>query len=205
VNPTHHNTDDLPAAADDDGGEQRTSSLDDAEPPESPTRSDALDIELTLNVADLNPPLTGWLDVMLRDIAAQAGVERGRIGLAVVDDDEMAALHEQYKQVEGTTDVLTFDLRESSDERPGELPGEPLDADIVLCVDEARRQASRRGHAVRAELLLYAVHGLLHLLDFDDADDEAAAAMHAREDELLTAAGLGPLFAKPATVTEKDR
>lgn len=157
-------------------------------PPDAQPGDNQLVIDLSLHTDDADPPLLGWLDHMLARAAALAGVTRGRLGLIVVADDEMARLHEQWKRVPGTTDVLTFDLAE--DDAPENQP----DGDIVVCLDEARRQADHHGHTPRQELLLYAVHGLLHLLGEDDHDDDAYAQMHRREDELLTALGVGPVF-----------
>ena len=101
----------------------------------------------------------------------------------------MARLHEQYAGVPGTTDVLTFDLRDD--------PAEPLVGDIAICWDEAVRQADARHHPPRHEALLYAVHGLMHLLGEDDHDPAAAARMHLREDRLLAELGLPPVYAAP--------
>src|SRR5690606_1916317 len=91
----------------------------------------------------------------------------------------------------------TFDLRD------GEAGA--LDGEIVLCVDEAVRQARQRRHDARLELLLYAVHGLLHLLGYDDHDPKDAAKMHRREDELLRAAGLGDVYRRPAASRGRTR
>lgn len=113
----------------------------------------------------------------------------GELRLRVVHDPVMAGLHERHTNVAGTTDVLTFDLR------PMGLG--PVDADIVVCLDEARRQALARGHPPERELLLYAIHGLLHCLGHDDHDNEAYQRMHAAEDRLLTALGVGPVFGGP--------
>lgn len=110
-----------------------------------------------------------------------------RVRIAVVDDGRMAAMHERHSGVSGTTDVLTFDMREDGDG--------PLDVDIVVCIDEARRQADRRGHVVERELLLYILHGALHCLGHDDRDPDASAAMHVREDEILAAIGVGAVYA----------
>ena len=85
--------------------------------------------------------------------------------------------------------MLTFDLRDDADA--------DLEGDVALCVDEAARRAAERGHPVRDEVLLYAVHGLLHLLGEDDHTPADYARMHAREDALLTAIGVGPRFAVP--------
>ena len=143
-------------------------------------------VDLVLQTADTDPAADGWLQPLVARVAALAGVGAGRLNLALVDDRTMERLHEQYCGVRGTTDVLTFDLRDS--------PDELLEGDLALCVDEAARQGAQHGHPARVELLLYAVHGLLHLLGHDDRDPRAAAAMHRREDELLRAAGVGAVF-----------
>ncbi len=56
------------------------------------------------------------------------------------------------------------------------------------------RQARQRGHSVERELLLYAVHGLLHCAGFDDHGTAAFDRMHAEEDRILRAIGIGPIF-----------
>ena len=78
------------------------------------------------------------------------------------------------------------------------MPGGPIDGDLVLCVDEARRRAAELGHDARVELLLYAVHGLLHLAGEDDHEPDAHRRMHEREDAILTGLGLGPVYSKAA-------
>ena len=174
----------------------RVESLDPT-PPVLDTRHSTLDtrlvtpdgckVELVLLVDDVDPPLAGYVDRLLARAADLSGIDRGQLTIAAVDDARMADLHQQFKGAEGTTDVLTFDFRCS--------PDEPVEGDVVVCVDEARRQATGRGHAIRAEVLLYAVHGLLHLLGYDDHEPESAAAMHDREDALLAAIGVGPIYA----------
>jgi len=151
-------------------------------------RSTSFRVDLTLKTKDSKPPVKGWLPRELKRIAGLAGVKGGAVSLVVVDDREMGVLHGQYKNDPSTTDVLTFDLCETS--------GAPIEGDIVLCADEAARQASKRGHDTRLELLLYAVHGLLHLLGYDDHADADFRKMHRKEDELLEAAGYGAVFRK---------
>jgi probable rRNA maturation factor len=156
----------------------------------SPRKRTSLQVSLVLNSPDTKPPLRRWLAAQLRRVAALADVRLGSITLVIVDDAQMGRLHGQYKDDPSTTDVLTFDLRES----PDPDSDEPIEGDIILCVDEAARQAARRGHETRVELLLYAVHGLLHLLGYDDRRAADFRKMHAKEDDLLTAAGFGPVF-----------
>jgi probable rRNA maturation factor len=110
------------------------------------------------------------------------------ISLALVGDARMSALHEQFMGIAGPTDVLTFPL--DLDSRSRVIGGE-----VIICVPQAVRQARRRGIAVGHELLLYALHGLLHLSGFDDKTDPAFRKMHAMEDVILTRMGLGAVFA----------
>jgi probable rRNA maturation factor len=162
----------------------------DDEPPEPGAADQVADpglrAVLVLATADTDPPLVGWLEGCFDQLLDLAGAGDAELTLAVVDDARMAELHEQYCGESGTTDVLTFDLRER--------PNEPPAGDIVICLDEAARQAAERGHATRVEVLLYALHGLLHLLGYDDHTPAEHAAMHRREDALLSAIGVGPVY-----------
>lgn len=143
-------------------------------------------LSVTHNLAAPPDADTAWLREQLARIAVGLGVRDGRLTVVLQDDARMTELHEKYKGEGGTTDVLTFDLCDT----PGGLEGE-----VHVCVDEARRCAGELGHPVGHELLLYAVHGLLHLLGYDDTDDASFRVMHEKEDELLRAIGLGEVFA----------
>lgn len=99
----------------------------------------------------------------------------------------MAELHEQFLGIAGPTDVLTFPLE--VDRR-----GRPLAGEVVVCVPEARRRSAAEGTGLRQEVLLYALHGLLHLCGFDDRTRSGFAAMHRTEDAILTTLGIGPVF-----------
>ena len=61
--------------------------------------------------------------------------------------------------------------------------------DIVISLDTAARQAPEHGHSLEQELLFLASHGLLHLVGWDHPDDASLAAMLARQERLLAAAG----------------
>lgn len=112
-------------------------------------------------------------------VAAEEGVRVAEIDLAVVTRSEMAALNRRYLGRAGPTDVLSFDLSENA--------AKGICAQIVVCGDVAARQALRRGRSAQQELMLYAVHGLLHLIGYDDTAGGGAARMRARQDELLEA------------------
>jgi probable rRNA maturation factor len=143
-------------------------------------------VDVSVEVEDADDGLTRWLTDQARRAALAAGVERASLSVALVNDVRMMQLHHQFSGDVATTDVLTFDLHED----PRSLEGE-----IVVCYDEACRQARAHGHTAEDEALLYVVHGLLHLMGYDDHDPAEAAKMHEREDELLTAIGVGPVYA----------
>ena len=156
------------------------------------TSEPRIQIELNLNVDEPDPPIRGWLEFHLGDAARRAGVGECLLNIIVVDDAQMSALHQRYLGDPRTTDVLTFNL--APDPTQKWRLGDPIEGDLAICLDQAARQAAVRGHDTRVEVLLYAVHGLLHLLGMDDDNPQAAAAMHAREDELLSFIGIGPVF-----------
>jgi probable rRNA maturation factor len=94
----------------------------------------------------------------------------------------MTRLNETYLRHKGSTDVITFNYAEqvSWDACPPQLHGE-----IFVCVDEAVSQA-RRFHATwQSELVRYVVHGVLHLLGYDDADRRVRRKMKVAEDSLV--------------------
>ncbi|MCH8251365.1 MAG: rRNA maturation RNase YbeY [Planctomycetes bacterium] len=114
------------------------------------------------------------------------GAPSARVSVAIVGDERIAEINRTHLRHAGPTDAVTFDLRDR--------PGDPIDGEIVISAETAAREAHRRGHPMDAELMLYAVHGALHLLGFDDASDEEAARMHAMEDEILVDLGVGPVY-----------
>lgn len=116
------------------------------------------------------------------------GVQRAKVGLRLVSDEEMASMNQKHLSHEGPTDVLTFDLRDEGADCD-------LEGEIALSVETAGREAESLGHSLDAELALYAVHGVLHLLNYQDDSRDAAATMHEMEDRILGSLGLGAVYA----------
>jgi probable rRNA maturation factor len=127
---------------------------------------------------------------MARELLGRPG---GELSVALVGTDEMKRLNSRYRGLDQPTDVLAFPMM-ASDELSGRASlargrgglerGEPL-GDIAICVPVAERQALERGEKRFEELELLAAHGFLHLLGYDDADDEGAASMAEMENRLL--------------------
>lgn len=132
---------------------------------------------------DDDEPLRRAVEAALR----HHGVSQAAVSVAVVDDASIARLHGAYLHQPTPTDVLTFDLRDAH--------SDPVEGEIVISAETADREARRRGHRPSAELMLYAVHGTLHLLGYDDHRPDEAARMHAVEDAILSGLGVGPVYA----------
>ena len=113
------------------------------------------------------------------------------LSLALVNDSTMAKLHEQFMSIAGPTDVLTFPIDEDG-------RGRIICGEVIVCVPEARRQARAMGTRVEREVLLYALHGMLHLCCFDDRTAAGFQEMHRTEDQILKRLGVGPVFAPEA-------
>ena len=107
------------------------------------------------------------------------------VAILLVDEGAMEALHVQWMDEPGPTDVLSFPMDEL---RPGtaDMPAPAgLLGDIVLCPQVAETQAEQAGHSTLDELLLLTTHGLLHLLGFDHAEPDEEREMFGLQRDLL--------------------
>lgn len=114
--------------------------------------------------------------------ATEAAVAHGgRPGLPVdvifVREAELTRMHAEYLDDPTPTDVITFDLGASGEFEPSEGPA----GELYVSVDRAIEVVKERGGSPRAELLLYVVHGCLHLCGFDDHEDADRERMRAAE------------------------
>jgi probable rRNA maturation factor len=119
----------------------------------------------------------------VRQILAEAGIERGEISIAIVDDARMQALNRQYLEHDYPTDVLSFVLERDEGAKS-------IDGEIIVSADYAAREAPRFGWTDDDELLLYVIHGCLHLAGHDDQTPEGQAAMRTAEATHLQQFGL---------------
>jgi probable rRNA maturation factor len=124
------------------------------------------------------------LRAAIEGVLDEAAIERATLSVALVDDPTIHRLNREFLAHDEPTDVVTFPLSE-----PG---GEPLEGEIVVSVDTAARTAARLEWPAADELLLYVVHGALHLVGYDDRDADSRAAMRAAERRHLARLGLDP-------------
>jgi probable rRNA maturation factor len=120
------------------------------------------------------------------------------IGIRFVEAEEMAELNAEHMGHDGPTDVLSFPIDGDPIDAVFPGPDEPpwLLGDLVICPEVAAANAPSHAGNLDDEMALLVVHGVLHLLGMDHADDDERAAMQARERELLDAYH-GPLTRDP--------
>ncbi len=170
-----------------------TDDQDDQAPPSS-RRGPVLKITVNEAPDELAPPIRKAARRALRS----QGFRQGRLDIAVLGDAEMRRQHARWRGEDSTTDSLAFDLRDES------VDG-LVDGQLFVCKSMARRRARSRRSDWRAELLLYVIHGCLHLCGYDDHDTAEATRMHDEEDRLLTALGWGPVFRGAGAVSGSRR
>lgn len=134
-----------------------------------------------------------WLEpveAMAQQALMALGLDQVELSILLCDDPVIAALNEEWREVEGPTDVLSFPQEDEDWALPEGMPRTL--GDVVISVDTAARQALALGHSLEVELRVLLVHGLLHLLGHDHEGEEAeAAAMRKAEAELLAVLGSG--------------
>lgn len=150
-----------------------------------------------------------WGD-LAGDVLAASGVTSGELSLLFVDDDEMRRLNSLHMSIDSPTDVLAFPLDGGTAVQDASLIGDVVVCPAVASADvAAARAASPSGQlcsqtsspaacsgsagenravgnsAVDDRIALLVVHGILHVLGHDHADDAEAEAMQALEHKLL--------------------
>ena len=123
---------------------------------------------------DAEPLLTA-----IQMIADDHEVVRAEISVAVVDDSTIRQLNQKYLQHDYETDVISFVL--DWNETAGTLLGQ-----LIVSTDTAATLAQDVGSTMQEELLLYVIHGMLHLVGYDDKQPAAAIEMRAAEKEYLS-------------------
>jgi rRNA maturation RNase YbeY len=98
-----------------------------------------------------------------------------QVAIAFVGADEISMLHEQFMGDSAPTDIITFPYDDP------EIAG----GDIAICVTVASEYARDHGSTCSAELEFLVLHGLLHLLEYDDTTDDERAKMLTRQQEIL--------------------
>ncbi len=112
-------------------------------------------------------------------ICVDHGISVGHLSFTVLGDERIHALNRETLGHDYPTDVISFDYVEP-ERRSTRVEGE-----VVVNADYAAREAPEHGHGPAEELLLYCIHGTLHVLGYDDDEPDAAATMAELQERYL--------------------
>jgi len=134
--------------------------------------------------------LPSSVEALAEFVLQREGASEKEVSVLFVDDTEISELNARHLGRNGPTDVLAFPM---SGEEHLNFHQEIL-GDVVVSVERAISYAKEHELKAENELSLYLIHGLLHLLGYDDVNETAARKMRRREKELLQEAGERGLF-----------
>lgn len=129
-------------------------------------------------MVEINNTTDEKIDLQLvREVAEKFCVEHGVTGelsIAFVSDDDMKEMNLQTRGKDKVTDILSFE--DDDEEHFGEL---------VIDYSQIKRQSKEFTKSIDDELVFILVHGLLHLLGYDDEVEEKRLEMIARGEEFI--------------------
>lgn len=126
-------------------------------------------LTLTINNETKESLPAGFKSIVLNLIRAAEQCTKGRfneVSVVVVEPLTSRQLNRRYRNHDWVTDILSFTYKT-----------EPVMGELVICLAQAKKQAQRRGIALKQELSNLVVHGILHLLGYDH--------MRARERKIM--------------------
>lgn len=159
----------------------------------------AVDVFTADEQSDLSVDLLRWRRLARLVLEEERVTGDAELSVIFVDEHAIADLNQRFLGGSGPTDVLAFPVDDDVDlggRQPDEggrgpgAPSEPADpptviGDVVLCPKVAERQAAEHAVDLQDELALLVVHGVLHLLNYDHAEEKESETMKRRERELL--------------------
>ncbi len=108
------------------------------------------------------------------------------ISLTFVDDEEIKELNNEYRNVNKSTDVLSFPL----DENEFDIPGNTLLGDIIISAETAKRQSKEYGHSLEREIAYLTAHSMFHLMGYDHMKEEEKQIMRDKEKKVMLSLGI---------------
>ena len=112
----------------------------------------------------------------IKAVAASYGKKVGEVAYIFCDDEKILEVNRQYLNHDYYTDIITFDYCE----------GDSLSGDLFISVDSVRENSIEYGTDFKDELNRVIIHGLLHLIGYDDHTVEETAVMRMKENYYLS-------------------
>jgi len=135
----------------------------------------AIEIEIINSSATARLPKTKVSDAVNRTVRSEKK-NKGRIQIIYVTDKYIHELNNKYLKHNYPTDVISFDMGD----------GKEIDGEVYISIDTAKRQANDYSVSLTNEIMRLAVHGTLHLIGYDDQDDESRNKMRLLEEKYIS-------------------
>jgi probable rRNA maturation factor len=119
------------------------------------------------------------IKTVARGVLQGEGLTDAKLTIAFMTDAAIHALNKRFLEHDEPTDVITFPYTKK-----------PLHGDLAISTDTAITAAAERGHEASEELLLYVIHGILHLCGYDDLSEKKQKVMKQKEAEYLSKLGV---------------
>ena len=118
-------------------------------------------------------------------------IDNAEVEVTFVDDDQIREYNNEYRDIDKSTDVLSFPLGEDGIYDTNPQTNNKMLGDIVISLEHAVAQGELYGHGLRREIAYLTVHSMLHLLGYDHVDEGIEKAkMREKEEAILTKLGL---------------
>ncbi|MCI2061367.1 MAG: rRNA maturation RNase YbeY [Eubacteriaceae bacterium] len=114
--------------------------------------------------------------------------EDTEVSVTFVGLEEIKEINKEFRNIDSSTDVLSFPQFNDPQEIPAE--GRISIGDVVICTEQALLQAEEFGHSEDRELVYLFVHSIFHLLGYDHMNDDDKAEMRAAEEDIMSKIGL---------------
>ena len=149
-------------------------------------------------IVEIEVDETAWKEVpdpeiLLRSAARATETALGRdlsetvLTISLATDDEVARLNKQWRNKTGPTNVLSFPAAPDMPLPPGEP--RPL-GDIMLAAGVVKCEAAKQNKSLEHHLVHLAVHGILHIMDYDHINESEANEMESLEIDILNVLGI---------------
>ena len=141
-------------------------------------------------------PVDSGLRSLIRKVCATTLKQQqfafgAEINVSLVDDEEICKINCKFREIDKSTDVLSFPLGYNDEYDINYATGLKQLGDIVISLEHAAAQAEEYGHSYEREVGYLTAHSMLHLLGYDhiNSDDEAKV-MRTNEEAVMTMLGL---------------
>ena len=118
-------------------------------------------------------------------------LDSAEVEVTFVDDNEIHELNKEFRNIDRSTDVLSFPLGENGVYDTNPATGAKMLGDVVISLEHAVAQAEEYGHTLQREVAFLTVQSMLHLLGYDHVNGGIEAeTMREKEEEVLVKMGL---------------